>query len=458
MLKLAPPMILLPRRTDLAVLFGAVRGMHCLSVVGISNLGKSSLLRSLADPAISAEHLGDGHDDYIFIYIDFNQMLEMTEQAFYELTLRCALEALRSRPAASDIFAVVQSAYNGLVAPASSFEIPLRFAQAMAAIGDQLPQHVVFLFDELDGPLARIHGRIFLNLRALKDHHWQGLTYITATNSRLSQIRNDGDVSEFDELFAPYTHYLFPLNDDETAAYATGYATAAGVTFSGDDLAFLRQWTGGHPGILAAVCRILGEQTGAPMREPMQDIIIHRRVADLISRDITVQSECKKIWEDLSASEQTALLWLLGGGDEREPAEMASVIDKHLVVGGGPERRFFARAFAEFVQRQQITGRPARSGLQLDVESGEVWINGEPVPTLTNLEYRLLLLLYGRLGKIVTKYDVVEAVWGEEQIDDVEDARIEKLISRLRQKIEPDANNPHYLMTVRGRGYKLIQV
>jgi two-component system response regulator RegX3 len=66
-----------------------------------------------------------------------------------------------------------------------------------------------------------------------------------------------------------------------------------------------------------------------------------------------------------------------------------------------------------------------------------------------------LLLLYGRIGKIVTKYEVVEAVWGEDYIDDVDDARIEKLISRLRQKIEPDPANPAHLHTVRGRGYKL---
>jgi two-component system response regulator RegX3 len=83
-------------------------------------------------------------------------------------------------------------------------------------------------------------------------------------------------------------------------------------------------------------------------------------------------------------------------------------------------------------------------------------VNGVQAPTLTNLEYRLLLLLYGRLGKIVTKYDVVEAVWGEDYIDEVDDARIEKLVSRLRQKLEPDAANPHYVITVRGRGYKLV--
>ena len=39
---------------------------------------------------------------------------------------------------------------------------------------------------------------------------------------------------------------------------------------------------------------------------------------------------------------------------------------------------------------------------------------------------------------------------------EMDDARIEKLISRLRQKIEMDPSNPRYLVTVRGRGYRLL--
>src|SRR5512144_2301320 len=121
--------VLLPRKSDLAVLFEAVREMHCVSMVGISNLGKSALLRSLTDPAIQAEHLSARRDEYLFIYIDLNQMLEMTEQAFYELTLRCGLEALRacSSPEADEVFHQIQAAYNALVSPGSNFEIPLRF-------------------------------------------------------------------------------------------------------------------------------------------------------------------------------------------------------------------------------------------------------------------------------------------------------------------------------------------
>ena len=51
---------------------------------------------------------------------------------------------------------------------------------------------------------------------------------------------------------------------------------------------------------------------------------------------------------------------------------------------------------------------------------------------------------------------IVTSVWGEQYLGEVDDARVEKLISRLRSKIEPDPSEPRYIVTQRGRGYKLI--
>jgi len=108
------------------------------------------------------------------------------------------------------------------------------------------------------------------------------------------------------------------------------------------------------------------------------------------------------------------------------------------------------------VRRQRLLTEPIQPGVHLDLESGEVFVDGQTVPVLTDLEYRLMLLLYGQIDKICDKYRVVEAVWGEDYIEEVDDARIEKLVSRVRQKIETDPSNPRYLVTVRGRGYRLL--
>ena len=116
----------------------------------------------------------------------------------------------------------------------------------------------------------------------------------------------------------------------------------------------------------------------------------------------------------------------------------------------------FCRLFHEFVRRKTVIPPGSPTRLWVNVESGDVLVDGQPVETLTSLEYRLMLLLFYNVDKIVDRYQIVTEVWGDDFLDDVEDARIEKLISRLRQKIEPDPANPRFLTTVRGRGYRLV--
>lgn len=154
-----------------------------------------------------------------------------------------------------------------------------------------------------------------------------------------------------------------------------------------------------------------------------------------------------------------ALLAIFTPGEQPEREALFSLQQKYILLkGDSRDPQLIARLFTDFVRRQGVVRRPGPRGVYLDVEAGEVFVDGKPTAeSLTNLEYRLLLLLYGQLGKICDKYQVVESVWGEDYIEEVDDARIEKLVSRLRQKIELDSSNPHYLLTVRGRGYKLVK-
>ena len=293
-------------------------------------------------------------------------------------------------------------------------------------------------------------------LRALRDQYPGRLTYVTATDRRLSEIRNDEEVAEFNELFAHHRYYLGPLNAADARCFIASFTRREPVTFDETDIAFILEWSGGHPGLLEAVCRELGAVTGQPIRDPTQNRIIHRQVAERIPSSLNVRSECTKIWRNLDPSEQAALLALGAPGQQTDAAALASLEQKGVLYSNHEEQRLFARAFSEFVQRQRLLQRTETRGIVVDVDAGEVYVDGRPTPPLTNLEYRLLLLLYGHMGKICDKYQVVQAVWGEAYLDEVDDARIEKLVSRLRQKIEPDPMNPRYLLTIRGRGYRLV--
>ena len=144
-----------PASADLTALFERC-ARNALRVGGRrQQLGKSALLRALTTPAVQAQYLGEEAKDYLFIYIDFNQMLEMSEQGILR-----AGPALRARcPAPLPGSTAKSPGRSRQRTPAwwprpAPFEVPLRFTQGMAAIGDLLPQQVVLLFDELDGPVA----------------------------------------------------------------------------------------------------------------------------------------------------------------------------------------------------------------------------------------------------------------------------------------------------------------
>ena len=442
------------RREDSSYILQRVTDGDCAAIVGVSNTGKSHLLRTLASARAQQGVLGKKATDFVFVYVDFNLMLEATEQGFYELILRCLMEELIQHDPEDKFAGRLQTAYGTLVAPPSAFQISLSFSEGLTAVCQGMSKRLVLLFDEFDEPFEQIEGRVFLNLRALKDKYRQRLTYVTASDRRLSGIRRGRDVDEFIELFGPFTRFLGPLAATDIGSLIDWVANQEGYTFDDEDRAFVRHHADGHLGLLLATCRALGEVTGEPVRDAGQDWLIHRQVREQLDRDLNVQGECRKLWEDLTEAQQDALMAVVGAEEDVEDRALESLRLKGVVRSG--DELLLSPVFEGFVRRQRLTRRRRHEGVRVDVESGTVWVDAHQAPTLTDLEYRLLLLLYGRLNKICDKYQIVEAVWGEEYIDQVDDARIDKLLSRLRAKVEPEPREPRYIITVRGRGYKLV--
>ncbi len=422
------------RAADVAAVRRALqRGDHC-AIVGINNMGKTAVLRAVGDT-------GPGR---LAVYVDCNRVLEWTELGFYEVVIRAALDAL---PPDSPVRSEVTEGHRTLVAPTTMIEDAYAFVAALAAI-IRVSGRVALLLDEFDTLLRRLDARVFLNLRGLADQYGVALTYVTATTHRPSAIR--ADVEPFYELFAYTTRYLALLGVDEARAQMAGYADERGVSLDDDDYGFAYGQVGGHPGLLRATVYLLGELADA--RGVTGDE--RRRLASAaLNHAPNVQAECAGIWNELLDSEREALAAIVAGQPATEPAS-GYLLAKHVVRAGERGLTVFAPVFAAFVARERRI-EPRGESLRVDTERGDVFVNGEPIPPLTDLEYRLLALLNDRRGQIVDKYQIVEKVWGESYIDQVDDDRIERLVARVREKVEPDPRQPRFLTTVRGRGYRL---
>jgi hypothetical protein len=93
--------------------------------------------------------------------------------------------------------------------------------------------------------------------------------------------------------------------------------------------------------------------------------------------------------------------------------------------------------------------------LKIERTAKRVSVDGELIE-LSTKEYALLLYLDEHSDRICSKGELSKAVWPEYK-GDVFDYQVESLIKRLRQKLEPEAEEPHLVVTIRGRGYRLIK-
>lgn len=94
-----------------------------------------------------------------------------------------------------------------------------------------------------------------------------------------------------------------------------------------------------------------------------------------------------------------------------------------------------------------LEGGPVR----MDVERHTVVVAGEPI-SLPLKEFELLELLLRNTGRVLTRSQLIDRIWGSDYVGDTKTLDVH--IKRLRAKIESDPGNPLHIQTVRGLGYK----
>jgi two-component system response regulator RegX3 len=104
------------------------------------------------------------------------------------------------------------------------------------------------------------------------------------------------------------------------------------------------------------------------------------------------------------------------------------------------------------VDADDLVGSIVEAGpVRMDVERHTVTVDGRAV-SLPLKEFDLLELLLRNAGRVLTRGQLIDRVWGADYVGDTKTLDVH--VKRLRGKIEPDPANPKYLVTVRGLGYK----
>ena len=118
------------------------------------------------------------------------------------------------------------------------------------------------------------------------------------------------------------------------------------------------------------------------------------------------------------------------------------------------QRELLARIRAVLRRGQEVELVPdviEAGGVRMDVERHEVAVDGDSV-RLALKEFELLEMLLRNAGRVMTRGQLIDRVWGADYVGDTKTLDVH--IKRLRAKIEVDPAHPVHLVTVRGLGYK----
>jgi two-component system response regulator RegX3 len=220
-------------------------------------------------------------------------------------------------------------------------------------------------------------------------------------------------VVEDEESISDPLSYLLRQEGFEVAVAATGPDGLAEFDRGGADIVLLDLMLPGLSG--TEVCRTLRARSSVP-------------VIMLTARDSEID---KVVGLELGADDYVTKPF--------SSRELVARVRAVLRRRGGDQ---------EDVGPAALTAGPVR----MDVERHVVTVDGQHVQ-LPLKEFELLELLLRNAGRVLTRGQLIDRVWGADYVGDTKTLDVH--VKRLRAKIEPDPAAPQHLVTVRGLGYKL---
>ena len=219
-------------------------------------------------------------------------------------------------------------------------------------------------------------------------------------------------VVEDEESFSDVLSFMLRREGYEVAVAATGPEALTMFDRSGADLVLLDLMLPGLSG--TEVCRELRQRSNVPI------IIVTARDAEV---DKVVGLELGAddyVTKPYSARELLARVRAV----LRRRGENADDLDSAVIEGGN---------------------------VRMDVDRHAVTVDGRPV-SLPLKEFDLLELLMRNSGRVLTRAQLIDRVWGSDYVGDTKTLDVH--VKRLRSKIEQEPAEPKHLLTVRGLGYK----
>ncbi len=182
---------------------------------------------------------------------------------------------------------------------------------------------------------------------------------------------------------------------------------------------------------------------------------MYERQPDIVLLDVTMPE--KDGWETLKRIREVSsvpVIMLTARGDETDILHGFSLGADDYVTKPFSFAQLAARMHAVLgrsMQEEAAEDKLSVDGLEVDMRLKRVRRDGQLL-TLTPTEFKLLVALMRHAGDVVSPKELVKDVWGAQYANEI--GYVRRYVWHLRQKVEPDPENPRYIYNDRGFGYR----
>lgn len=423
------------REAEISSLVPFIKKGLSAQLIGLPGGGKNNILSLLSyNKEVRLHNLGDLEQYVHFVYLDCSELKDrnlLDTTKFFLISLSYSLNERGLNEEAEKV--------NGFMKEAIPFQDELILFQALKQSIDYLCEEkeltIVFSLDRFHDYIPEVTSQFFNNLKILRNRAKYRFSCIFAVNRSLEELVEPSLFSDFYDFVVGNFVYV-RLHDAVGMTFRFSYLEKTTGKKSNDEIKKeLIRLSGGH-GKLTRACyeAILSEKHEGPLSE-------------FLLKKTAVQGALYEIWLSLLPSEQVFLKSFIKNTTQ-------DTIPEYLIsIGIIKDKKIQIGLFSEFVNNFSIS---TTEKIEIDPNTNEIVKGGQPISDmLSPSEFRLLLFLLQNKGRICTKDEIITATWKDTKTQEgVTDQALDQIIYRLRKKIEADPNHPHYIQTLKGRGYK----
>jgi DNA-binding winged helix-turn-helix (wHTH) protein len=442
------PLPLFYRSDLLRCVMPPLRAGECCSLVGVSGVGKSNLVRFLRCPDVQ-EHYWGANRTWVVV-IDTHGLVFgewPSEYVVAELMIHRLIMEAESHELSREFISELDDLYTRLIGQPSA-HLALRYLERICRrLCEALEIQLVFIFDQFEDLWKALEPRFFLNLRNLRDQFKYRVVYLVITRERLQRIRQHAfndlrAVEAFWELFTSHIYGLGMYSEADANMMLDRIASRQGISIEERLRQAALEASGRHAGLLRAI--FWAQHNDSSLIDDRANLLQVQAVAE----------ECTKIWDDLTTDEQHYIQIIAADLPLRQPENivLADMQLKEIITGEPPT--LFSPLFKTYVLRE--AGLDV-AGVVVAPRLRQVWLDGQPIgKSLSPLEFSLLEYLARHAGTVCKREDIMRELYKDEAYN-ANDERLDTVLRRLREALNEDARNARYLITHRRVGVQLVR-